>query len=148
MSADHAALNPHPAPHRDRVSMLAALFGLVGGPLAWFIEVCVGYALASPPCFTNTSRATRPAPQLDWTWPAMIGLMVLCVLVALVACAVSYRALLRTRTESQGDHEHLMEVGAGRTRFLALWGTLLGAGFALAAAATAIAYGVIPRCAG
>jgi hypothetical protein len=148
MNADQAALNPHPAPHRQRVTTLASLFGLVGGPLAWLIEVCAGFALASPACFSNTLRSARPPPQLAWTWPAMIGLMLMCVLVALAACAVSYRALLHTRSESPGDHEHLIEVGAGRTRFLALWGTLLGAGFAVAAAATAVAFVVIPRCAG
>ena len=42
----------------------------------------------------------------------------------------------------------LMEIGAGRTRFLALWGMVLGVGFALAAAITAVAFIVLPRCAG
>jgi amino acid transporter len=148
MSAQHASLSHHPAPHRDRVSQLTALFGVAGGPLAWFVEVCAGFALASAPCFSSAVRTTQPVAQLTWAWPAMIAVMVACVLTALIACAVSYRTFARTRAEAQGDPAHLMEVGAGRTRFVALWGVLLGAGFAIAAAATAIAFVAIPRCAG
>jgi hypothetical protein len=36
----------------------------------------------------------------------------------------------------------------GRTRFLALWGTVFGAAFAIAAAFTAVAFFILPRCAG
>jgi hypothetical protein len=41
-----------------------------------------------------------------------------------------------------------MEAGAARTRFLALWGALLGGGFALATAITGVAFVTLPRCAG
>ena len=78
----------------------------------------------------------------------MVALLIAGVLVALVACLVSWRAYARTRDEAGGDHRHLIEVGAGRTRFLALWGMLLGAGFAVATSLTAVAFLLVPRCDG
>jgi hypothetical protein len=62
--------------------------------------------------------------------------------------AISMRAFNRTRNEARGGAHHVMEAGAGRTRFLALWGMVLGAGFAVAAAITAVAFIAVPRCAG
>lgn len=144
MSVNHAALSHHPAPHRDRVAPLSAGFGVIAGPLAWFTEVCAGYALTSGSCVPGMHQ---PLAGTGWTWPALIALLIVCVLVALAAFAVSYRGYARTREESAGDLEHLLEVGGGRTRFLALWGVLLGAGFALVTALTAIAIGLLPRCA-
>jgi heme/copper-type cytochrome/quinol oxidase subunit 4 len=41
-----------------------------------------------------------------------------------------------------------MPVDTERTHFLALWGILLGSGFALAVAITAVAFATVPRCAG
>lgn len=148
MSADHRALSHHPAPHRYRVASASIAFGVLGGPLAWFVQVCAGYALASAPCFADAQRKAQPLAHLRWTWPAMIALLIGCVGVALAAFAVSYRSYARTCDESGGDQHHLMEVGAGRTRFLALWGLLLGAGFAVATALTAVAIVVLPRCSG
>ncbi|HEY3809386.1 MAG TPA: hypothetical protein VGL50_05560 [Steroidobacteraceae bacterium] len=148
MSADHSALSHHPAPHRERVAPLAAVFGAIGGPLAWFVEICAGYALASGPCFKDAARVNGPVGGFGWTFPAMVALMLVCVLVALGAFAVSYTQFTRTRSESEGGHEHLMEVGGGRTRFVALWGMLLGAGFAVAAVISAVAFALLPRCAG
>ncbi len=148
MSADHSALGLHPAPQRARVSPVIAAFGVIGGPVAWFIEICGGYSLATAPCYSQAQRGLAPLDGLSWTWPAMITLLLMCVLVALAAFIVSARTFARTRSEGGGDHRHLMEVGAGRTRFLALWGMLLGAGFAVATALTAVAFVVLPRCAG
>lgn len=148
MRADYTALSHHPAPHRHRVASASIAFGLLGGPLAWFVQLCAGYALASAPCFTQAQRMAEPLAGLRWTWPAMVALLIACVVVALAAFAVSYRSIARTRDEAGGDQQHLMEVGSGRTRFLALWGLLLGAGFALATALTAVAFVVLPRCGG
>lgn len=78
----------------------------------------------------------------------MIALTVAAVAVALIGFGVSMRAFNRTRNETQGGAHHVMEIGTGRTRFLALWGMILGAGFALAAAITAVAFIAVPRCTG
>lgn len=78
----------------------------------------------------------------------MIALLISGVLVALAALLVSWRTYARTSTGPEGQGEPLEDIGSGRRHFLALWGVLLGAGFAVATSFTAIGYGVLPRCAG
>jgi hypothetical protein len=138
----------HPAPHAGRVSATESCFGLLAGPLAWFAQLSCGYALASGPCFRGGYRLSAPHSDLNWTWPAMVVLTAVAIAISLAGFMVSMRAFNRTREEAQGGAHHLMEVGAGRTRFLALWGMVLGAGFALAAAITVVAFIAVPRCAG
>jgi len=148
MSAREQALRARSAPHADRVVRLESFFGLFGGPLAWYLQLCAGYALASQPCFRDGHRMTLPLPALQWTWPAMILAMLAAVAVALLSLLVSWRAFRRIREEPPSGSQHGAEIRAGRTRFLALWGMLLGSAFALAAAMTAVAFITLPRCAG
>jgi hypothetical protein len=138
----------HPPPHADRLPVHESFFALFGGPFAWFVQLCSGYALASQPCFIDGDRSWLPAFGLQWTWPAMIAVMLTAVMIALFALTLSWRAYRRTQNEAAGDELHLMEVGAGRTRFLALWGIVLAAGFSGATAVTAVALVLLPRCGG
>jgi hypothetical protein len=147
MTADDAALSPHPAPHRRRVTAFESVFGLIAGPLAWAAQLDLNYALASRWCFPKDERALLPLAASDWTWPAMIIGMLAAVSIGLAALLVSWRAYRATRAEQTGGVRELMDVGSGRTRFLALWGVLLGSGFALASGLTAVAFIVLPRCA-
>jgi Na+/melibiose symporter-like transporter len=148
MTANHASLSHHPAPHRDKVSVLESSFGLLGGPLAWFVQLCAGYIMASWPCYPMEEHRILPQNGYAWTWEAIVVVSIVAVIVCLAAFGVSRRTFNRTRDEDKGEHQHLLEVGSGRTRFLALWGMVLGAGFAVATAMTAIAFFVLPRCAG
>jgi hypothetical protein len=148
MNAAPQDMSRHPAPHADRVKMGEIFFGVLGGPLAWYLQLCAGYALASTPCFRDGVRIAAPPPVLQWTWPAMIVAMLAGIAIALLALAVSWLAFRRTQQEAAGGSAHLLEVGAGRTRFLALWGVLLGSAFAVATAITALAFILLPRCAG
>jgi hypothetical protein len=148
MNAAARGQNSHPAPQAHRVGLLESLFGVLGGPLAWYLQLCAGYALASQPCFRGGVRVTAPLRTAQWTWPAMILAMLAAVAVALLALLISWRAFRRTRSEAQGGAAHLSEMGSGRTRFLALWGVLLGAAFASATAISAVAFITLPRCAG
>lgn len=148
MNSPEHALSHHPAPHRGRVSIGKLAFSVVAGPLAWFLQLNVGYALASWPCFPADQRMPSPGSEYAWSFPGMVGALFGAVLIALAALWVAWTILHNTRTEAPGDHRQLMEVGAGRTRFLALWGVLLGSGFAIATLVTAVAFIVLPRCAG
>jgi amino acid transporter len=148
MTPSDAHIAEHPAPQAQRVSSRESFFALFAGPLAWFIQLVVGYALASEPCFRARSRAAAPPPELLWTKPGMVALTVVAVAISMASFAISMRAFNRTRNEARGGAHHVMEAGAGRTRFLALWGMVLGAGFAVAAAITAVAFIAVPRCAG
>jgi len=133
---------------RSNETRFASVFGLVGGPLAWFVQMCAGYALASWPCFPKDQRMLVPLAGYAWTSTAMAIALLAGVAIALTALFVSWRAFDRTRRESDGDSPRLSESGAGRARFLALWGILLGGGFALTTVITAFAFVVLPRCAG
>jgi len=139
MNANDAALGQPLPPQRDRKPAAAALFGLIGGPLAWFLQLDAGYALASWPCFPKDQRVTLPLAGFAWTRPAIILLLVAAVIVGLAALLVSLRGL-RPAADTAG--------GSGLDRFLALWGALLGGGFAIATVLTAVALLVLPRCAG
>jgi hypothetical protein len=132
----------------QRATPRQSLFGLFGGPLAWYLQLCAGYALASQPCFRGGLGVTAPLRTEQWTWPAMILAMLTAVAVALLALLVSWRTFVRTRAEGSGGVTHMIEAGDSRTQFLALWGVLLGAAFALAAAISAVAFITLPRCAG
>jgi hypothetical protein len=61
---------------------------------------------------------------------------------------VSWRALQKTKEEVAGSHRHLIEIGSGRTRFLALWGVCFSAGASLVILLTFVGYVVLPRCVG
>jgi hypothetical protein len=148
MSVIDQHMNDHPASKRHAMRLHESFFALFGGPLAWFAQLNVGFALASQPCFFNGERSAVPHLQTDWTWPSMIGLMIIACVIALLSTLISWRAYVSTDDEAADDHRRAIEAGNRRTRFLALWGIFLGAGSALATASTAVAFFVLPRCAG
>jgi len=146
MSSADPHASHHPAPQRHVLPPRQSFFAVFGGPLAWFLQLNADFALASNPCFINNERSIVPHLSPDWTWRAMIVIAVAALAVALAATLVAWRAYRLTKEESSGDHD-LMEIGAGRTRFLALWGICLGAGSALIIMTT-LAFFALPRCAG
>lgn len=146
MSGGSSVTTQRPVPQADHVPFHESFFALFGGPVAWFLQLCGGYALASQPCFIHGDRSWLPAIGSQWTWPAMITLMLTAVMVTLLALAISWRAYRRTHDKSPSAVQFLMEVDAGRTRFLALWGIVLAAGFACATSLTMIAFVLLPRC--
>jgi hypothetical protein len=136
------------ASHTPRLKLRESFFGLFGGPLAWYLQLCAGYALASGPCFREGNRVTGPLPALQWSFVAMIFSIAAAVAVALLSAVISWRVYRRTKDEAPGETIHPIEAGGGRTRFLALWGVFLGAAFALATAMTGVDSLMLPRCAG
>jgi hypothetical protein len=136
------------ASQAQRVKLHESFFGLFGGPIAWFLQFCAGYALASEPCFRAGERLATPVPALQWTLLAMLVSMAAGIALALLSLIVSWRAYRRTKDEASGETVNLVEAGLGRTRFLSLWGVLLGSAFAAATAMTGVAFLTLPRCAG
>ena len=136
------------ASQAQRVKLHESFFGLFGGAIAWFLQFCAGYALASEPCFRAGERLATPVPALQWTLLAMLVSMAAGIALALLSLIVSWRAYRRTKDEASGETVNLVEAGLGRTRFLSLWGVLLGSAFAAATAMTGVAFLTLPRCAG
>lgn len=147
MNEPRHGLSDHPAPHRERVGTWQAAFGIFGGPLAWFVQLCVGYGLMATPCYPGPERQTTLSSEAAWTVPANIVVYLLCLALAVAAGFMALRSWRRTRGEKRGTPDQVMEAGHGRTRFLAVWGVLLGFGFAIVIAANAVALLVVPPCA-
>lgn len=137
MSARAVTTNSDLTPPRGEVTPWAAVYGLGAGPLAWYLQLCIAYPLATWPCFPDDRRRELPLRAFAWSGPAVIGLEVLCLTVALAAVLVAYRTFRVAR--DQADE---------RSAFVGLWGMLLAAGFSLAIAFNSIALAVLPRCAG
>lgn len=141
-------MSGHPAPQRDAVSPRLAAFMLFTGPLAWFAQFCIGVALTDWPCFPDVDRRTVPVEGYYWSGDAALAVLVLCALLSIASGLVSWRALRRVSDEKPGGHAHLIETGHGRTRFVALWGTILGASFSVATLTTLAGFAMVPRCLG
>ena len=118
------------------------LFALVAGPLAWFVQLNIGYVLTTGPCFAVDQRLAMPVAGLAWTRTGADVLVVVCAAAGLAAFAVSWRALRVCRQKQEGaEAAHLC-------RFIATWGTALSAGFGIATLFTAVGLLLLPRCAG
>jgi hypothetical protein len=142
MSGEDHGMSHHPAPHRDRVALWESGLGLAGGPLAWLVQLTAGYALVAAPCFTGL----EPDPAGDGRIGAIV-IYLLCLALALAGGLVSLRIYRRTRDETESSENELLEGGRGRTRFLALWGVLLGFGFAVVILLNGIPLIGVPSCA-
>jgi len=99
-------------------------FGLLGGPVAWTLQLLVDYPLVAHYCFPDAAK--RLVPTID-------SLHLLVIIVSVVALAVALAALftaLRSWRASGGDFgdERVTLVEAapppGRVRFMALGGIL------------------------
>lgn len=116
-------------------------FALWGGPVAWFLELNVGYVLAAAPCFSGDHRLVAPVASSMWTHTGLLAVLVLCVVTASLSLGVAWHGL-RSSSLRQGRPP------ASGERFTALWGTALGAGFCIATLATAVGIVLLPRCGG
>lgn len=129
----------HPAPQRERVGPVSVAFGLTGAPLAWIGLSLVNYGVASQDC--TPPMASRAGIVLGVT-------VALAVVVALAALWTAWRAWRRSHAEQAGGQERTMEVGEGRTRFLALCGVITSLGFLLGIAFALLPLLMVPSCAG
>jgi hypothetical protein len=68
------------------------------------------------------------------------------MIVCLAAAAAAYRGWRTISEESAGTGQPLIESGEGRTRFLALWGIMIGLGFFIAVAFDFAGLWVLPIC--
>jgi hypothetical protein len=142
MTGEHHGMSHHPAPHRDRVAVWETTLGLAGGPIGWIVQLAASYAIVAAPCYIGPDRQGAGQASL---W--VIVLYVACLALAVVGGIVSLLVYRRTRRETEHSEADLVEGGHGRTRFLALWGMLLGFGFAGVILLNGIALVGVPACA-
>lgn len=118
-------------------------FVIFAGPVAWFAELNIGYALATGPCFPTDQRLVMPDMRWAWTHTGLLGLAGVCMVIALLAFLNSLGAL-----RQQSSSLHSTTVAGSRPQFAALWGVALGGGFFVATLLTGVGLVVLPRCGG
>jgi hypothetical protein len=134
----------HAAPARHEVSKLSLWFGLLAAPAAWLLDQILDYAAASHICAGKTAESAVQLVRASAPW--FIWCTGVSFLIALVSCWVAYRNWSRTRTERSGSGHHLLELGEGRMRFLAMCGLLTSTSFSVAFLFTAAYMVVAPLC--
>ncbi|MCP8937443.1 hypothetical protein NK718_02860 [Alsobacter sp. SYSU M60028] len=148
MAGPQAPRVRHPSPHRGEVSGLAIAFAILAAPAVWALQVLLNYGLSSMACFPRDyPRTVLPA---GWSWlPTLLAASTAVALVIAVAAAwAGYRSWRRTREEADGEHRRLLEVGEGRSRFLAAWGLWIGVLFAVAILFDAVGLALVTSCGG
>lgn len=133
MTAARLGPSEHPSPHRDKVRLEILLLALAAGPTAWIVQLVVDFGLSSAVC--RQYGVPRAAGAAD-VWAAehliLVGVNLVCFAVALAGGFTALAAWRRTRAEKPGDVAELVEIGEGRTRFLAACGMMASAAFAVA----------------
>lgn len=121
------------APEARRPRFLWLLFGCAAAPLAWLGQVTLAYGVTAYACYP----ADRPvAVSAGWLFAVLVGFDLITLALCAVGALVSWRIWLRVRS------------GAGRNRFLALWGLLSSLWFFVAILFNVIASLVVPPCPG
>jgi hypothetical protein len=138
----------HPAPHRDRTSLLALFFGITAGPIGWTVQHLVGYGVSSYPCNPDGSQLAAPLPSWAPMRPSIIALSVVCLILCLAGGWVALKAWRATKGETAGESPDPLEIGAGRSRWMAVCGVILTVLFAGAIIADGIVLAGAPACRG
>lgn len=143
-SAMHGAA--HPAPHRREAGLLALAFAVLAGPAAWSTRLLFNYGLASTTCFPDPSQPFTRTTHPEWLRVVMLTSEAVAIVIAALGAFVAFRIWQSTRHESEGHVGRLLEVGEGRTRFLALWGLIISLAFLLMNLFDAVGLVVLPSC--
>lgn len=108
----------------ERLTRLRPGFGIGAGPLAWSVQLLVGYGLTAYACHPGGLALAEVAEGWGWTRGAALALNLLAALVALAGGVVSLSAW-------RAAPRHAADPSEGRRRFLAAWGVLTSFGFLL-----------------
>jgi len=134
----------HPSPERGKVPIPLMLAALFLAPAVWTLQILSAYVLAARSCFPAYSPLAGPRV------PGMSGWTVVGCLLALALAGISLWASTlawrRTRREKKGGAHEALDVGEGRTRFLALCGVIVTAIFAAAIIFDALAALLLRQC--
>ena len=136
----------HPAPHRSRVGLAALLFGIAAAPLAWNAQVLFSSALSGFACYPHD--APLAAPLWNGSKPLLVVVSLSGIAIAISAGLVAWRSWRLTSKERSGSFHHLLDLGEGRTRFMATVGMLTSALFLIALVFGFSVLCLVPPCGG
>jgi hypothetical protein len=134
----------HPARHRRRVSLAALFFGLAAAPAAWNAQLLVSVALSAHACYPRDVPLTLP--MWSGLWWILVEIDIAGIILAITGGLVSFRSWQLTFNEGPGSAHQLLDVGEGRTRFLAMFGILTSVLFALGLLFATAAVFAVPLC--
>lgn len=104
----------------------------------------MGYAISSVACYPADTPLTIPV--FSGMWGALLAMNITALAVGVLGFLIAHRNWSATRLEQEGDSQQLIERGEGRTRFLAMCGLLVAAGFVTATAFTSVTLVFSPIC--
>jgi hypothetical protein len=117
-----------------------------GAPVLWSVQEIATYALTAHACFpVDTLRAVPASSATRWIALLLVGAA---VAGAASAGAIAYRCWRSVQDESEGREHRALEVGEGRTRFMALSGVLLSAAFSFGILMHGVGLLFLPLCGG
>ena len=125
-STDAGQPTGHPAPARHEIGAPVLLFGLLAAPVVTALETLIGVGVVGRACFPAGQPLAEP---LYSTQPPVWIVHVVALAVGAAAVVVSLHAWRRTRHEHEGGRAAMVEIGEGRTRFLAMVALMTSIGF-------------------
>ena len=134
----------HPAPHRDKVSFWALMFGCCAAPLFWIGQLTLGYWASAQVCYGSDHPTVTDMPGTLHT--ALIVFDIVAILAAVTGGIVSFTSWRATQEEKKGGAHHALQVGQGRARFMALWGIMSSLWFLGAIVFNTIGSLTMPLC--
>lgn len=133
----------HPSPHRRAVGLAQLTYGLAAAPTGWLCAQIAASGLAQAACFPGPEPLTSAAFGVA---PLDLVLLFLSLLISASAALAAFAAWRRTRGEQAGGTHALVEVGEGRSRFMAFAGLLTSLGFMAAGLFSLPAALLVPAC--
>jgi hypothetical protein len=134
----------HPAPERRKISWLRQLIGLFGAPTSWAAQMSLSEILTSYACYPHSEPLS--APLIPWLHPALATISLICFIATFFSARIAWTSWRRSRHEAKGGKSHTMEIGEGRTRFLALLSAFSSGLFLIAILFTAFAILLVSPC--
>jgi hypothetical protein len=104
--------------------------------------------LDSHRCFPHDAPRSDLLPGWEGVGTALLAINIAAILVALAAAVVSLRVWRATSKDHPPIDYEFLPPPVGRTRFLAICGTLTGFGFTAATIFNLVALLVVPTCPG
>jgi hypothetical protein len=118
MAAEDYMPVQHPSHRRRRVGGVRLLVGFLGAPTAWALQMTVSDFLVSYACYPHEQPLS--SPRFPWLHAALIAAYALSVAAGFACAAVAWFSWRRSRRENKDGHDRTLDIGEGRTRFLAL----------------------------
>jgi len=131
----------HPSPARHRANPFLLALALGAPPAAWLAQLLLAFAPASYFCWFGV-----PAPPPAWLGPLAATANLLAIVVAIAAFAAALTIVRQTGHEHGHSTGGVIEIGEGRTHFLAVWAAFVAVVFAIATLANTFSLHLVALC--